>query len=100
MDKCKLCGREPRRSSPANSRYWLLLAEISDKLKPEATTYSRVTWHEYFKERYLGADEVTLPNGKIRVISKSTTQLDKSEFNDYMQQVETWAAEHDVWLES
>lgn len=100
MAKCKLCGREPKRSSPANARYWSLLAEIADKLKPLDQVYSRTTWHTYFKERYLGAEEIKLPNGKTRIMSKSTASLDKSEFNDYMQQVETWSAEHEVWLES
>lgn len=99
MAKCPTCGREPKRSSEANRRYWALLGELTDKLHPQGKVYSRTTWHEYFKERYLGADEVTLPNGKTRIISKSTADLDKGEFHEYATQVEVWCGEHNVWLD-
>ena len=99
MAKCKLCGREPRRSSEANRRYWALLAEIADKVKVRGQQFSRTSWHEYFKEKLLGANEVTLPNGQKRIFAESSSSLDIAEFNDYMTKVEVWGSEHDVWLE-
>ena len=88
-----------RRSGESNRLYWALLAELSEKLKPSGIQYSRNTWHEYFKERFLGADEVKLPNRKTRIISRSTADLDKAEFSDFLDKVQAWCAERNVWLD-
>lgn len=100
IDRCPTCGRKHKRSNEANRRYWLLLHMIAEKVKPaEGITYSAETWHLYFKQRFIGADEVTLPNGKTHLIIKSSSDLDTGEFNDYMQSVEVFAAGRDVYLE-
>lgn len=98
--RCKACGRRKTRSTPANARYWLLLHLIAEKLKPQGKIYSAENWHEYFKQRYLGADDIDLPNGLTIHRGHSTTNLDVSEFSDFMMKVETWAGEHEVWLEA
>lgn len=98
--RCPACGRKKTRSNPANARYWLLLHMIAERLKPEGVTHSAEVWHQYFKARFLGMDEFTLPNKKVIQFPKSTTELDVTEFNDYMDKVEHWASEHDVWLEA
>jgi rRNA maturation protein Nop10 len=98
-DRCKACGRKFRRSNPANARLWLLYHTLSEKLPVKGQTFSAETWHAYFKTRYLGADDVTLPSGKVLTIPKSTANLDTAEFNDYQTQVEAWANEHDVYLD-
>jgi len=40
-----------------------------------------------------------MPNGKTLQIPRSSADLDVSEFQDFMQKVEVFASEHDVWLE-
>ena len=97
--RCPTCNRMLRRSTEANKRYWLLLAELSEKLKPNNVQYSRQTWHEYFKEKFLGANEIKLPNGKTRIISLSSADLDKTEFSEYLDRVQVWCGQHDVWLD-
>jgi hypothetical protein len=88
-----------RRSNEANRRYWLLLHLVAESIKPGGVSYSAETWHTYMKSRFIGADEVRLPNGKVLTLPKSSAELDVAEFNDYMTQVESWAAERDVFLE-
>ena len=97
--KCKTCGREPRRSNEVNKRYWALLALVSEKLKPQGVQYSRDSWHTYMKEKFLGAKEVWLPNGTMRVYSESTSSMDKGEFSEYLDKVQAWCGEHNVWLD-
>jgi hypothetical protein len=96
--RCPTCKRLEQRSTQANARYWLLLHEIATNLKPQGNVYSAEQWHTYFKSRFLGCDEVTMPNGKALQIPRSSADLDTSEFNDYQTQVEAWAAERDVFL--
>lgn len=72
---------------------------IAAKVHPQGETYSAETWHLYCKSRWLGADDVKLPNGKTITIPRSTADLDVADFGAYMDQVEAWANEHGAWLE-
>jgi hypothetical protein len=96
--ECPSCGRQEPRSSEQNKRYWAILALLSEK-PVQGVIFSSMAWHEYFKLKFLGADDIKLPNGKILVRGKSTADLDKPEFSEYMQRVEIWALEHGVFLD-
>jgi hypothetical protein len=97
-DTCPTCGRKNTRSSEQNRRYWSLISEISEKLRPQGIQHSTEVWHTYMRQRYLGSKDVVLPNGKTLLIPISTTGLPVDEFNAYMMEVEVWAAEHGVYL--
>lgn len=88
-----------RRSNEANRRYWLLVHTISERLRPQNVQHSPEVWHTYFKSRFLGCDDVRMPNGKTLTIPRSSAELDVSEFAEFMTQVEVWANEHDVYLD-
>lgn len=98
-DRCPTCKRKKRRSNPANARYWLLLHVIADKAQPEGKSFSADTWHCYFKQRFLGCEEIQLPNKKVIQQPNSSADLDQDAFNDYMLKVEQWAMSHDIYLE-
>lgn len=98
-ERCPKCHRTIRRSSEANRRYWLLLHMMAEKLKPEGKEYSPETWHLYFKLKHLGGNDVTMPNGKVIVVPKSSAELDKDEFHEYVFQVESFANERGVFLD-
>ena len=97
--RCPACGRRERRSNPANARYWLLLHTIAAKLKPGGQAYSAEQYHAYYKSRFLGCDDVALPNGKVLTIPRSTAQLESTEFAEYVTKVEADAAERGVYLD-
>ena len=96
--RCPTCGRREKRSNPANARYWLLLHTIAAKLRPGGKTYSADQMHIYYKSRFLGCDDVALPNGKVLTIPRSSADLDTAEFNEYLAKVEADAAERGVFL--
>lgn len=96
--RCPACGRKEIRSSEANRRYWALLHEIAEKVKPEGIEYSPETWHLYFKQKLLGNVETKLPNGKVIQVPQTTTVLDTSQFHDFSEQVQAWAANRGVFL--
>lgn len=98
IDRCPTCKRRHTRSHEANAFYWALLHEIAERLRPDGQTYGAEQYHVYFKSRFLGCDEVQMPNGKTAVIPRSTAALDVSEFNDYVTQVEAFAANRDIYL--
>lgn len=72
---------------------------MSERIKPRGQQYSAEQWHLYAKSRWLGADDVKLPNGKVITQPRSSSGLDVAEFNDYMTAVEAWANERGAFLE-
>jgi hypothetical protein len=72
---------------------------IADKVKPQGIAHTAETWHEYFKQRYLGMDEFVLPNKKTIMTQKSTTELETTDFSEYMAKVESWAMERDIFMD-
>lgn len=98
-DRCPTCGRKHRRSQQANARYWALLHILSERLPVRGEIYSPQAWHAYMKSKFLGCTDLRLPNGKTHVVPNSTAALDTAEFGAYMDRVEAWASEHDVWLD-
>ncbi len=97
--RCPTCRQLKKRGNPANARYWLLLHLISDKLRPEGQQHAPEVWHCYMKQRYLGVDEVVMPNKKVMQMPRSSAELNTSEFAEYMGQVEQWAMGHDVYMD-
>lgn len=98
QDRCPTCHRRYRRSNPANARYWSLLHMIADKVRPGGNAYSAEQWHIYARSRWLGCDDIRLPNGKMMTMPRSSADLDVTEFGEYMDKLEIWAGERDVWL--
>lgn len=87
-----------KRTGAQNRIYWALLNMIADQLKVKGVVYNAATWNEYLKQRYLGCNDITLPNGKVLTMPVSTTTLTKEEFAEYFEKCMAWAAEHSVVL--
>jgi hypothetical protein len=77
-----------KRSSQANRRYWTLLRFISENAFVAGRQFSDDAWHEHFRRKFIGCED--LPDGST--VGISTTTLDVGAFNDYMAQIEAYAA--------
>lgn len=93
--ECELKPWKATRSSEQNRRYWSLLTEISEQLKPDGHEYSPETWHQYLRAKFIGKDTVVV-DGDVLFVPKTTTKLKVAEFSDLMTQVEAWGTEHGV----
>lgn len=83
--------KEKRRNAQ-NRRYWAVLHEMAEQLDINDVE----AWHEWCKRRFIGVKEVTLPDGEIINIGRSSTDLSVQEFADYMTSIEAWAVDHGV----
>lgn len=99
VGRCPACGRREQRSSEANRRYWKLVATVAETLRPAGQIHGAEAWHLWFKSRFLGCQDVRLPNGVVLTVPHSSADLDTVEFATYMEQVEAWAAEHGAHLD-
>ena len=98
IDRCLVCGSRHKRSNEQNRLYWALMHEIADKLVLKTGKFSAEQWHLYLKQRFLGTDEVKLPNGKVIQVPISTADLPVDDMSNYYTRVEVWASEHGVFL--
>ena len=97
--KCPTCGHDMTKRTGAQNRIlWALYNVIADQLKVKGVTYNAATWNEYLKQRYLGCNDVVLPNGKTITLPVSTTTLSKEEFAEYFEKCLAWSAEHGITL--
>lgn len=100
ITRCPVCKRKRTRSNPANARLWLLYHMMADRITPNGQAYTPEVWHEWAKSRFLGMTDVMLPNGKTLHKSRSSAELDTTEFAAFMEQVEQFAAERGVYLDA
>jgi hypothetical protein len=79
-----------KRTTRQNARYWGngILCQIAQQAVANGKMYSAEVWHELFKQMFIGVDE--LPNGQI--IGKSSVGLSTSEFSEFADKVEAYAA--------
>lgn len=79
-----------KRTSAQNRRYWGrgVLAQIAEQVVVNGKLYPAELWHEEFKRKFIGVEE--LPSGEV--IGKSSTKLNTAEFCVFSDQVEAYAA--------
>ena len=96
-----LTVKRRKRTTKQNRRYWGngVLAQVAQQAVVNGKQFSAETWHELFKRKFIGMDE--LPDGSV--VGKSSTKLTTAEFSDFCTQVEAYAAQHlgvtfyDLW---
>lgn len=87
-----------KRTGLQNKTLWFILNCIADQLKISGSHYTSNCWHVYFRQRYLGCVDITIPNGSIISMPRSTADLNKEEFSEYLEKLMAWCSAHDVIL--
>lgn len=82
-----------KRNELQNRRYWgYLLKHIAEQAWVNGKQFDKDVWHEYLARKFGILEEIILPDGEIITRRKSTTQMTVSEFAEYMENVESYAA--------
>lgn len=80
-----------RRNSAQNRLLHALLQQIADGCQPGGVTYDVEWWKEYIRRRFIGTEEMQLPDGTRMERGISTTTLSVGEFADLIDRVTAWA---------
>lgn len=88
--KWQLILTRPKRTAKQNRRYWGkgVLSQIATQAVVGGRQYEPEIWHEYFKRKFIGVQE--LPNGEL--IGETSTTLTTAEFSAFCDQVEAYGA--------
>jgi len=87
--------RPPKRSLDSNRYYWAVLCDISEQMVV-GKAYEPSIWHEYLRALFLPERMIELPDGSIKMLEPSTSELNQATFSEYTEKVVKWALEHDV----
>lgn len=85
---------EERKRNPEQNRfYWgVVLRDISEQAWVAGRQFDKDTWHEYFADLFAEKVERILPDGRIHVSRKSTSDMSVGDFTTYLAQVQAHAA--------
>jgi hypothetical protein len=84
---------ERRRTNESNRYYWgVVLRGIAEQAWVDGRQYDKDTWHEYFADLYGVKAEKQLPDGRLLLVRKSTSDYSVGEFSDYLTLVQAHAA--------
>jgi len=101
--RASLSTAKPKRTSPQNSLYWVLVTATSQQYWSNNRTYSEEAIHDHFKREHLPNEcaKKDKNGNKIqkwidapfvgRILNMSTTDLDTAEFSTYYESVEAYA---------
>lgn len=81
------CPFEPRRSLHQNRWLWWTLQVIADQVMVDGRKYDAEVWHEYYKRKFLGFQEVVI-RGQEYVVANSTTKLTDRKMREYRYMIE------------
>ena len=85
----------PKRSLKQNAYYWgVVIEEVRQALLEAGHPLSSKAIHEHYKAKYLSAEGYTYTSretGEVHEIvqTRSTTDLDSTEFSDYVERIRT-----------
>ena len=84
---------EKKRNELQNARYWkAIVTPIAQHAWVGGRQFDKKVWHEMLADTFGVMIEIPLPNGKVVVRRKSTTEMGVGEFSEYMQKCEAYAA--------
>jgi hypothetical protein len=80
-----------KRSIEQNARLHALLSEIAEQAWVRGRQYDAEIWKEYFRSKFIGTEEIEMPDGKRFERGISTTTLDVAAFSDFMERIQEHA---------
>lgn len=83
-----------KRSQEQNARLHALLQDIAENAWVEGRQFDMETWKEFFRQKFIGTEEINLPDGRRIERGISTTTLDVGAFTLFMQNIEQYAQDH------
>lgn len=83
-----------KRSTPKNSYYWAIcVALVREGLKDLGHDVSAEETHDWLKSKFNYKEIINESTGEVERIPRSTTELSKTEFAEYISKVQIFAAE-------
>lgn len=80
-----------RRNAAQNRLLHALIDEIAESARPGGRQYDNEFWKEYIRRKFIGTEDMTLPDGTRIERGISTSALSVGEFAELIDKVQAWA---------
>jgi hypothetical protein len=86
--------KKGKRSTQQNRYYWgVIVDEIRHELLRRGNRFDAETIHEFLKQKFNSVKVVVETTGELIEMGKSTTEMNKDEFTEYIERIREWAAQ-------
>lgn len=82
-----------KRSSQQNRFHFARMGYLAENAWVQGATFSKEAWHEFFADKYAAKKELRLPDGEIKLVRESTTDMDVAEFSAFCTKIDVYCAE-------
>lgn len=82
-----------KRSGQQNKFHWARMRFLEENAWVDGQQFSKDAWHEYFADKYAAKKELRLPDGEIKLVRESTTDMDVAEFSAFCTKIDVYCAE-------
>jgi hypothetical protein len=86
------------RTLSQNNLLWMWLTEMAEHFSRKGTVYTPDDMHDLVCHKFLGYEDRRVGNTEIKHQLRGTSTLDKGEFQNFMEQIDAWAADHGLLL--
>jgi len=95
---CPACGRHEKLSDPQRDRYFAMIGNLLQH--PKLTHLTKQQLDLYFRDKFLGSEEIVLPNGKVITQPHRLNRKqgpDVPTMSEFMDKIQAWCSEVGVW---
>ena len=85
--------KRSKRSGQQNRYYWFSVSLIRERFKELGTECSLEDVHAFLRSKFLYNELINEKTGEVLQIPRSTTELNKSDFGEYVDRIKIFAAE-------
>lgn len=98
MRRVEVKMHRKKRTNPQNAFYWgVVLAAFVNFRHEQGEEFDAENAHEFFKLKFLRSTVVNTDTGELLGSTvRSTTTLNTSEFNEYLEKITAWMADYGI----
>ena len=82
-----------KRSSQQNRFHFARMEHLSETAWVNGVTFSKEAWHEFFADRFAAKTEVRLPDGEIKLVRQSTSDMNVEEFSAFCTKIDVYCSQ-------
>ncbi len=88
-----IAEHKAKRSDEQNRKLHAMLRDLAQNAWVQGRRYDEETWKEMIRRKFIGTEEIDLPDGRRIERGISTTALGVAEFSELIEHVIQWANE-------
>lgn len=82
-----------KRTLSQNNFHWHRMEYLQDNAWVDGRQFHKDGWHEYFADKYAAKREVVMPDGEVKLVRQSTSEMNVEEFSAFCTKIDVYCAQ-------